>query len=173
MGSIARGAAVTAAIGAVSAGIPAAAIGRQPGPVTSHKVQLAGMIEALSSTGTIGTPGVRDTDAGILDGRIAGSPHYSGALRQVVTWSSGLSLTSRGTVFAVSGSLRFRLTGKFTPKPAGRLALNGRLAVTGGTGLYAGARGTLRVTGLASLKSGTGESTFDLSGSLLYARVGP
>jgi len=167
MKSIARSGAVAVALGVLSVVAPAATLGAPAPAVSSHKVSLAGKIEAVSSTGKIGVPGVRDTDAGILDGTISGSPRWHGAVRQVATWGSGLAITSKGTAFAANGSLRFTLAGKFTPGPTG-VKLTGKLVVTGGTGSYNRARGTLRVTGTASLTSGTGESTFDLTGTLRY-----
>jgi hypothetical protein len=167
MKSIARAGAVTVAVGVVSVVASATALGGPTAAVSSHKVSLTGKIEAVSSTGAIGVPGVRDTDAGILDGTISGSPRWHGALRQVATWGSGLAITSQGTAFAANGSFRFKLTGKFVPSPTG-VKLSGKLAVTGGTGTYNGARGSLRVTGTAALTSGTGESTFDLAGTLRY-----
>jgi hypothetical protein len=159
-----------AALGAVAALTPAAALGRPTPAVSSHRVSLSGEIETLSSTGTIGVAGVKDTDAGILDGTVSGSPRWSGALRQVVTWGPELSIRARGTAFDAGGTLRFTLVGKFAARSTGGLALTGTLTVTGGTGSYRHAHGSLRVTGVASLAAGSTKSTFDLSGALRYPK---
>jgi hypothetical protein len=150
--------------------IPAAALGGRKAAVQSHHVSLTGELEAISSTGTIGVAGTKDTDAGLLDGTISGSPHWSGALRQVATWGTGLTLTSHGTAFSSSGTLRFTLAGKFTLGTTS-LALSGTLTVIGGTGTYKGAHGTLRVAGGAtrsSVASGSPKVTVTLTGSLRY-----
>ena len=150
--------------------IPAVAFGGRKVPVVSHHVNLKGELEAISSTGTIGVAGTKDTDAGLLDGTVSGSPHWNGALRQVATWGSGLTLTSHGTAFSSSGTLRFTLAGKFTAGTTS-LVLSGTLTVTGGTGTYKDAHGTLRVAGAvtrSSLASGSPKVTVTLTGSLRY-----
>jgi hypothetical protein len=171
MKPIARAGAVVLAAGVVALLlIPGAALGGRKVPVTSHHVNLTGVLQAISSTGTIGVAGTKDTDAGLLDGTISGSPRWSGALRQVATWGAGLTLTSHGTAFSSSGTLRFTLAGKFTPGPTG-LVLSGTLTVIGGTGRYKDAHGTLRVAGAAttsSVASGSPKVTVTLTGSLRY-----
>ena len=171
MKSIARTGAIVFALGIVPLLlIPAAAIGGRKAAVLSHHVSLTGELEAISSTGTIGVAGTKDTDAGLLDGTISGSPRWSGALRQVATWGAGLTLTSHGTAFSSSGTLRFTLAGKFTPGGTS-LVLTGTLTVTGGTGSYKQAHGSLRVTGAAlvsSVASGNPKVTVTLTGTLRY-----
>jgi hypothetical protein len=171
MKPIARAGAVVLAAGVVALLlIPAAALGGRKVPVLSHHVNLTGELEAISSTGMIGVAGTKDTDAGLLDGTISGSPHWSGALRQVATWGTGLTLTSHGTAFSSSGTLRFTLTGKFTPGTTS-LVLSGTLTVTGGTGTYKRAHGTLRVAGavtLSSVASGSPKVMVTLTGNLRY-----
>jgi hypothetical protein len=162
---------VSLALGALAVLTPAAALGRAKPAVPSHRVNLTGVIETLSSTGPIATLGTKDTDAGILDGTVTASPRWSGALRQVVTWGSGLAITAKGTAFNGDGSLRFTLTGKFAGRPAGGLGLTGKMTVTGGTGRYQHAQGTLRVTGIATIAPGVTKSTFDLAGSLRYPQT--
>jgi hypothetical protein len=153
-------------IGVLGVLLPGAALGARRTAVVKHHVSLRGEIETLSSTGPIGVAGTKDTDAGILDGRVSGGPRWSGALRQVVTWGPALKISSTGTAFDAEGSLRFTLLGKFAPRPAGGIALTGTMTVTGGTGRYAHARGSLRVTGIASVAVGSTRSTFDLAGVL-------
>jgi hypothetical protein len=175
MKPIARAGAVVLAAGLVALLlIPAAAFGGRKLPVVGHHVSLAGELEAISSTGKIGVAGTKDTDAGLLDGTISGSPRWSGALRQVATWGAGLTLTSYGTAFSNSGTLRFTLAGKFTAGGTS-LVLTGALTVTGGTGNYKHAHGTLRVTGgalLSSVASGSPKVTVTITGTLRYPRSG-
>lgn len=160
-----------AAAGALAMLTPAAALGRAKPVVPSHRVNLSGEIETLSSTGAVGATGTKDTDAGILDGTISGSPAFSGALRQEVTWGTALAITAKGTVFGPDGSLRFSLTGKFAPRPAGGIALTGKASVTDGTGGYKHALGTLRVTGVATIAPGVTKATLKLTGTLRYPRA--
>ncbi len=133
-----------------------------------HKVKLTGEIETLSSIGPIAVAGTRDTDAGILDGTVAGSPRWGGALRQVVTWGPGLHATAKGTMFAAGGSMRFTWKGQFVRTPSSGIELTGTVTVTGGTGRYAGAHGHLKVTGTASVSQDATKSTFDVAGTLRY-----
>lgn len=140
----------------------------KPPAVKSHHVSLSGAIETLSSTGKVGGVGVRDTDAGILDGTISRSPRFDGALRQVVTWGPALAITARGTLFGDQGSLRFKLTGKFALSPGGGIGLSAKVTVVGGTGIYAGAHGTLQASGVASLAGGSTKSTLKLTGTVRY-----
>lgn len=135
-------------------------------PTRARAVRLSGEIETLSSTGAIAVAGTRDTDAGILDGTVAGGPRWGGAVRQVVRWGTGLAITARGTLFAPDGALRYRLSGRFTPGAGGQITLTGTLVVTGGTGRYAGAQGRLRVRGQATISSGSPRSTLRLRGTL-------
>lgn len=166
---IGRLGAVFLMLGAPAALTPAAASGGPRPPLSSHKVDLKGEIETLSTTGKIAVAGTKDTDAGILDGIVSGSPRWSGALRQVVTWGAGLKISSKGTAFDAAGTFSFTLTGMFTPGPTG-LALTASATVTGGSGTYNHAHGTLRVRGIASVAPGSTRSTFDLTGTLRYRR---
>ncbi len=161
--ALAIAAAVTPAV------TPAAAAARVLRRITAHKVSLTGHVEALSSTGQIGTPGVKDTDAGILDGTIAGEPAWAGALTQVGTWGQHLAITTKGTAFNADGALRFTITGRFGIGTTGELALTGTMRVTGGTGVYAGAHGTLKVAGTTVDSPTTSKLAFTLTGSLDFA----
>jgi hypothetical protein len=159
-------AAVLVCLGALAPGVGLAH--SKPAALKTHQFNLSGAIETLSTTGAIATPGVKDTDAGILDGTISKSPHFSGALRQVVTWGNALAITAKGTVFGPSGSLRFKLTGKFAPTPGVGLALSAKVTVTGGTGVYSGARGSLKASGVASVSGGSTKSSLKLTGKVRY-----
>ncbi len=169
MKSILRSAAIALTLGAVAV-IPASALAsktRAKPPLRSHVVHLSGWIDTVLTTGTIGVKGTQDTDAGILRGSIAGAPRWNGAVAQLVTWGSGLKITVRGTAFDAHGTLRYSIAGRFTPGAKG-LALSGVLTVTGGTGTYRRASGTLRVSGAAPVGSDTEDSTFVLSGKLRF-----
>jgi hypothetical protein len=169
MRSIARIGAVALTLGAAAA-VPASTLGkaRTRPALRSHVVHLSGWIDTVLTTGTIGVKGTRDTDAGILQGTVSGAPRWNGAIAQVVTWGSGLKIMARGTAFDAHGTLRYSISGRFTPSAKGGLALSGALTVTGGTGIYARVKGTLRVSGAAPVGSDTEASTFDLSGKLRF-----
>jgi hypothetical protein len=168
MKSISRLGAVVLTLGAVAA-LPGPALAK-PKPKTAlhnHAVNLSGWIDTVVTTGKLGVPGVRDTDAGILKGSVSGAPRWNGAISQIVTWGTALRITVHGTAFDTHGTLRYSITGQFGPGPKG-LALNGVMTVTGGTGIYARAGGRLRVTGAAPVGTDTDASTFDLSGKLRF-----
>jgi len=169
MRSIAPISAVALTLGAAAA-VPGSALGKastRPAP-RSHVVHLSGWIDTVLTTGTIGVKGTRDTDAGILQGSVSGAPRWNGAIAQVVTWGSGLKITARGTAFDVHGTLRYSISGHFTPSAKAGLVLSGTLTVSGGTGIYARAKGTLRLAGTAPVGSDAEDSTFDLSGKLRF-----
>jgi hypothetical protein len=126
-------------------------------------VSVTGDVATLVSTGTIAVAGTVDTDAGTLDGTIGGA-RVSGALRQRETWGSGLAISGPGTAFFASGTLRYTLSGKFL---APALVFTGSIKVTGGSGRYAEASGTLPVTGSATVTAGT-KLTLSITGKLRY-----
>jgi hypothetical protein len=167
---VVTGAVITAGLAACVGVLPPAMADAhsKPPALKSHHVSLSGAIETLSSTGTPGVTGVKDTDAGILNGTISRNPRFDGALRQVVTWGQALAITARGKIFGDQGSLRFKLTGKFAPNPKGGLELSGKVTVVGGTGIYAGAHGALQASGVASVAGGSTKSTLKLTGTVRY-----
>lgn len=132
----------------------------------SHKVNVAGYIDTVTSTGATGVPGTRETDAGLFAGTISGKP-IKGAFYQNSTWGSGLMLTATGVVFDPSGSIRVKLTAKFVPGSGGRFTYSGTVTANGGTGAYKNAHGTARTSG-TTLTSDPDAATFNLTGTLKY-----
>jgi hypothetical protein len=133
---------------------------------TSHKVKLSGLIDTLSSTGTVGVAGSKETDTGLLSGTISGKS-VTGAFYQTVTWGSGLTLKGNGMAFDPNGSLRATVAAKFTISGATE-SYTGTIKVTGGTGAYKGAHGTLQASGKAPTASDPDAATINISGTLKY-----
>lgn len=94
----------------------------------SHTVKLSGLIETLSSTGAVGVPGTRDTDSGILDGKLSGRSVGRAAFYQTSTWGPGLTLVGSGRVLTRSGasSSRPRRRGRSTPTQRSHTLANSR-----------------------------------------------
>jgi hypothetical protein len=90
----------------LAAAAPGLAAARAGG--TSHKVSLSGLIDTISSKGTLGTPGATETDAGILAGTISGKPTGQAAFYQNAVWVSGLRLKATGATSDANGSVRFK-----------------------------------------------------------------
>ena len=59
---------------------------------------------------------------------------------------SGATLTTRGTVWLAAGTLELSSTEEAVPGADGSVQLNGKGKVTGGTGAFAGARGSFVIT---------------------------
>ena len=133
---------------------------------TRHSVVLNGVLDTVSSTGPVGVAGTKETDAGIFSGTISGKP-TKGAVYQTATWGPGLTLTATGSAFDASGSIRGRASAKFTTHPGGALTYTSTLTVTGGTGRYKNAHGTLRLSG-AVLLSDSDAASLHLAGSITY-----
>ena len=131
-----------------------------------HKVNLSGLIDTLSSTGTTGVPGSTETDAGMLIGTISGKP-TRGAFYQSVGWGSGLTLTGKGVAFDPNGSLRVKVSAKFVPASGGVFSYTGKATATGGTGVFKDAHGTLTISG-TSLTSDPDAATVNMTGTLKY-----
>jgi hypothetical protein len=135
----------------------------------SHKVDLSGLIDTVSSKGTVGVAGATETDAGTIAGAISGKATGQGAFYQNVTWRPGLQLLATGAAFDASGSVRFKLTAKFVAGPAGAktLTYSGTATVTGGTGAFTNAHGTLTVSGV-TLTADPDAATIKMTGTLTY-----
>jgi hypothetical protein len=133
-----------------------------------HGVSLSGLIDTVSSKGTLGTPGATETDAGILAGTISGKPTGQGAFYQNAIWESGPRLKATGAAFDANGSVRFKLTAKFVAgSTAGTFRYSGTATVTSGAGAFKNAHGTLKVTG-TTLTSDPDAATIDMTGTLKY-----
>ena len=83
----------------------------------SHTVKLSGLIETLSSTGAVGVPGTRDTDSGILDGKLSGRSVGRAAFYQTSTWGPGLTLVGKRQSLNPLGSIKFKATATWTVNP--------------------------------------------------------
>jgi hypothetical protein len=133
----------------------------------SHRVSLTGLIDTVTSHGILGTPGATEGDVGSVGGTISGKPTGGGAFYQNSFWGSGLKLTATGTAFDAAGSIRFKSVTKFTPASGGTFSYTGTVTVTGGTGVFKGARGTLSESG-TTLTSDPDAATINLVGKLKY-----
>ncbi len=157
---------VVVAVFAAQFAVPA--VGGAKHLTKSHTVKLSGLLSTLSTTGTAAVPGTKETDAGILDGKIAGRSQGRAAFYQTATWGSGLTLTAKGTVFNSLGSVRYKLSVKFTLNPNATQSYSGKLIVTGGTAVYRKAHGTLQISGNAPTPADPVGATVSLVGKLSY-----
>jgi hypothetical protein len=146
--------------------LTASAVAAASAGAQSHTVNLRGLIDTISSTGTIGSPGATETDTGILSGTISGKS-TKGAFYQYSTWGSGLMLTAHGVVFDPNGSIRYKLSAKFVPASGGRLSYSGPVTATGGTGVYENVHGRLTTSG-TTLKADPDAATISMKGTLTY-----
>jgi hypothetical protein len=150
----------------LAAAAPALAASSAAG--TSHKVGLSGLIDTVSSKGTLGAPGATETDAGILAGTISGKATARGAFYQNAVWESGLRLKATGAFFDANGSVRFKLTAQFGAGPTpGTFSYTGTATVTRGAGAFRNAHGTLNVSG-TTLTADPDAATINMAGTLKY-----
>jgi hypothetical protein len=133
----------------------------------SHTVKLAGLIDTVSSKGATGVQGSTETDAGISTGTISGKPTGTSAFYLHAIWGSGLKLTGNGTAFYAVGSVRFKLAAKFAPASGGGFTYTGTITVTGGTGAFKRAHGSLGTSG-TTLPSDPDAATINATGTLKY-----
>jgi hypothetical protein len=135
----------------------------------SHKVDVKGLLDTISSKGPAGVAGATETDAGVLAGTASGKSIGHGVFYQNATWKSAAQVTATGAIFDAQGSVRFKLAAKFLPGPAGSgtLTYSGTARARGGTGAFTNAHGTLRVSG-TTLTSDPDAATIKLTGTLTY-----
>jgi hypothetical protein len=157
---------VVAAVVAVLVAIPA--VGGAKSHAKSHTVKLSGPIDTLSSTGTVGVPGTKETDSGILHGTASGRSVGSAVFYQTVTWGSGLTLAGNGRVFNTLGSLAFKVTAKFTVNSNATESYSGKFTITGGTGIYRSAQGIVPISGIAPTAGDSDGATIRLAGKITY-----
>lgn len=132
----------------------------------SHKVNVSGYIDTVTSKGATGVAGSTETDVGLFTGTISGKS-AKGAFYQSSTWESGLMLTGNGVVFDPNGSIRYKLSAKFVPGTAGTFTYSGTITATGGTGAFKNAHGTASTSG-RTLTSDPDAATFNITGKLKY-----
>jgi hypothetical protein len=104
--------------------------------------------------------------------RIDGGKVVRGAAEGQVTVKSGdlaTGLQAEGTIrsYSPQGSLKGNTTGKVVLQPDGSVAVTGEIKVTGGTGTFKGATGTLSYTTSVPNLS-TPIATIEYSGTLSY-----
>lgn len=107
-----------------------------------------------------GTPPLSGSslDGGTLDGKLCHKA-FHGAVRQVIKYPSAGKLTSRAVGFGPKGSLKAKLSGTGKPNPDGSTSFSGSGEITGGTGIYKGATGTVSFTGTVPKGSTVATST--------------
>jgi hypothetical protein len=88
-----------------------------------------------------------ETRAGIVDGKLCGKP-FRGAARLVITYTApGVGTIHPFAIFGPLGSLEgtFHVIG--VREPDASVSLSGSGKITGGTGVYKGATGSMSATG--------------------------
>lgn len=111
------------------------------------------------------------TYAGTADATIGGQS-VVGAVRGSNTYA-GANFTGTITTFGPQGTTSSTVTGTGAAAADGGLAFTGTATVTGGTGIYKGAKGKLTFTGTSPAKDADGDSdsviaSFTATGSLKY-----
>jgi hypothetical protein len=87
-----------------------------------------------------------ETRAGIGDGKLCGA-RFQGAVRLVVTYTAPGQGTIPFAIFGPLGSLKGTAHVAGVRQPDGSVSLSGSGKITGGTGLFAGAIGSISVKG--------------------------
>ncbi len=106
-----------------------------------------------------------DLDAGKLDGKLC-KKSFHGASRQVNKYPTPGKFTSKGVSFGPRGSLKAKFAGTGNLNADGSTSFSGSGKITGGTGIYKGASGTLSFTGSAPKDSTV--ATQRITGKLKY-----
>ena len=97
---------------------------------------------------TIGNPPLNgnETRGGIVDGNVCGK-QFRGATRLLITYTAPGQSTIASETFGPLGSFKAQAQGRGVPQPDGSTSLSGSGQITGGTGIYKGATGSLSSTG--------------------------
>src|SRR5260370_23819407 len=158
MGSRRRGA--LTAVGVVPA-LAGAAGGQKKHKCSFTLTALAARVKVIS-----GNPPINGTSlsAATIDGKLCGKS-FSGAARLVRT-NVGSQISTTFTYFGPLGSFRGTFSGTGPLNPSGISSFTGKGKVTGGTGLYKGAKGSFTTTG--TKPSGTSPSALIFKGKLKY-----
>jgi len=106
-----------------------------------------------------------NTDAGVLDGKLCHKA-FHGASRQVNTYPTPGKFKSRGLSFGPRGSISAKFTGTGTLNADGSTSFSGSGKITGGTGIYKGATGSLSFTGTSPKDSTV--ATQRITGKIKY-----
>jgi hypothetical protein len=139
---------------------------------------VAGLVAGLIATAPA-QAGTRHTVDGTIEGAVVrtGSTVVSaflarddalgqGAGRLAVRASQQTQTTGSGVLYATRGTLRFRVSLTFQAATGNETPFTGRLTVTGGTGRFRGARGTLELDGSQNVEELT--FTAKATGRLTY-----
>ena len=97
---------------------------------------------------TIGNPPLNgnETRGGIVDGNVCGR-QFRGATRLLITYTAPGQSTIASETFGPLGSFKAQAQGRGVPQRDGSTSLSGSGQITGGTGIYKGATGSLSSTG--------------------------
>ena len=108
------------------------------GTSASANARSSQSLRLTADVAQLAVPG--DGDAGTVRGSLG-----RGAIVLSST-VSGATLSTRGTVWLAAGTLELSSTELAVPEADGSVQLNGKGKVTGGTGAFAGARGSFLIT---------------------------
>jgi hypothetical protein len=106
-----------------------------------------------------------NTVAGVFDGKLCHKA-FHGASRQVNTYPTPGKFKSRGVSFGPRGSISAKFTGTGTLNADGSTTISGSGKITGGTGVYKGATGSLSFTGTSP--KGSTVVTQHITGKVRY-----
>ena len=100
-------------------------------------------------------------------GRITGRPGGTGATLLVASpGSTPGTIDVRGTAFYRRGTIRLRGTNTATAQPDGSFTFQGSGTITGGTGRFKGARGSVTFSGTQPANDPV--QTFEIDGTIRY-----
>jgi hypothetical protein len=151
-----KGVALLAAAAAIAAGTSASAA--SAGQDVPFKGSYSGTASRSGSTVNIATTG-QATYLGESSEAITATVAFSGT-------PCG-SVAGTGTATAANGDeLRFSTSGTICPEGGGLFVVSVTRAITGGTGRFADASGTLALTGMANLGAGT--LSYTVEGSISF-----
>ena len=113
-----------------------------------------------------GNPPINGTSlsAAAIDGKLCGESFHGAA--RLVRSNVGSQISGTFTYFGPLGSFRGTFSGTGPLNPHGTSSFTGKGKVTGGTGIYKGARGSFTATG--AKPSGTSPSALTFKGKVKY-----
>jgi hypothetical protein len=144
--------------------LPASAISSP----TMRKISETQKLADVATHGKPGSAGYGKLIAGTLDGKV-GATAIHGALRAVSTFPGSGRETVHGTEYDADGSRSYVIHVHITGSN-GHITTTGTGTWTGGTGIYAHARGTFKTSGIVKPSGGgpLGYATIHLKGSITY-----
>ena len=134
---------------------------------TSHQVKLTGLRDGLwsnSSVAGVGLPGTEYIVTGTASGTIGGNATGEGTFYENAKWLSFVEAKGTGALLMPNGSISYKGLAKNAPASYTETA-----TVTGGTGAYRHASGTLKISGKSAHMPGDKDvSTNNVTGTLNY-----